>query len=93
MKSGFLTTEFWGRAIVTVMGLLVGGGVIQPEAGQKVTDLTNAAIPIVQSLIDGAVQLVGLLTAFILQLRQGQERSTLKQTAIKAAALRHQRNG
>lgn len=88
MKSGFWTTEFWGRAVVTVMGLLVGSGAVQPEVGDRITGFTDSALPVVQVIIDGVIQLVGLITAFILQWKQGQERAALKQTAIKAAALK-----
>lgn len=86
MKSGIKTTEFWGRGIVTIIGLLVGGGVIQPEVGQKVTDFTDSAIPIIQMIIDGVIQLTGLITAFILQWKQGQERAHLKSVAMRSAA-------
>jgi hypothetical protein len=81
LKSGIKTTEFWGKAVATVMGLLVGTGILQPETGHIVTEAAGAALPIVQSIIDGVVQLTGLVGSFILQFRYGKDRTALKTNA------------
>ena len=78
MKPAVKTTEFWGRAVASIVGLLVGSGVIQPDAGKYVTDATDALVPILQTVIDGIVQIVGMVGALMLQWQQGKERSALK---------------
>ena len=83
MKPGWQTTEFWGRLIPTIVGLGVAGGFVRPETGASVQALTDAALPIVQAVIDGVLQLVGLVGAFILQYHQGKERTILKREAIR----------
>jgi len=83
MKPGWQTTEFWGRAIVSVVGLLVGSGAVQPEVAEHIQGAVDSAVPIIQSIIDGLVQLTGLITAFALQWRQGKERLILKSIELK----------
>jgi hypothetical protein len=78
MKSGLKTTEFWGRAIASIVGLLVGSGVVQPDVGKHITDTTDTLLPIVQVVIDGIVQIIGITGALVLQYQQGKERSALK---------------
>jgi hypothetical protein len=78
VKPAIKTTEFWGRAVASVVGLLVGSGAIQPDVGQHVTDATNALVPVIQTVVDGIVQIVGMVGALMLQWQQGKERSALK---------------
>lgn len=84
IRPGFKTTEFWGRAITTLMGLAVGGGIVQPEVGQKINDATSAVLPVLQAVIDGVIQIVGIVGAFWLQYQQGRERFTLKNNALSS---------
>lgn len=83
MRPGYKSTEFWGKAVATIMGLGVGSGWITPDTGQIITDATGAALPIVQTVIDGVIQLTGLLGSFILQFRYGKERAALKGMELK----------
>ena len=78
MKSGLKTTEFWGRAVASIVGLLVGSGAIQPDVGKHITDATDTLLPLVQVVIDGIVQIIGIAGALLLQYQQGKERSALK---------------
>lgn len=78
MKPALKTTEFWGRAVASVVGLLVGSGAIQPDVGKHITDATDTLLPILQTVIDGVIQILGLVTAWHLQYQQGKERSALK---------------
>lgn len=86
MKPGYRTTEFWGRAVVTVVGLLVGSGAIDPQAGKQVADTVDAAIPIIQTVIDGIIQIIGLVGALIIQYKHGKERVQLKALDAKKQA-------
>ena len=78
MKSGIRTTEFWGRGIASVVGLLVGAGILQPEVGNKITQTTDAVLPIIQTVIDGVIQIIGMVGGLYLQYQQGKERAQLK---------------
>ena len=78
MKSGFKTTEFYGRAVASIVGLLVGTGAIQPEVGKHVQNATDTLLPVIQTVIDGVVQIIGIVGALALQWQQGKERSALK---------------
>lgn len=84
MKPGWQTTEFWGRLIPTLAGLGVAAGVIRPETAAIVQATTDTALPVLQAVIDGVIQLTGLIGAFILQYQHGKERAVLKQTEIKS---------
>lgn len=86
MKAGWKTTEFWGRAIATAAGLGVAGGFIRPETGALIQQTTDAAIPILQMVIDGVLQLTGLIGALVLQYHYGRERAALKQTEARRQA-------
>jgi len=83
MKPGWKSTEFWGRAIATIAGLGVAGGVIRPETGALIQQTTDAAIPILQLVIDGVLQLTGLVGALVLQYHYGRERAALKQSELR----------
>lgn len=78
MKPAIKTTEFWGRAVASIVGLLVGAGAIQPDVGKHITDATDSLLPIIQTIIDGIVQVIGLVGALMLQYQQGKERAALK---------------
>jgi len=78
MKPGFKTTEFWGRMIATLVGLGVGTGAIQPGVGQQIQDATDSLLPVVKVVIDGIIQIIGIVGALYLQYQQGKERSALK---------------
>lgn len=78
MKPALKTTEFYGRAVASIVGLLVGSGAIQPDIGKQITDATDTLLPILQTVINGIVQIIGLVTAWHLQYVQGKERSALK---------------
>ena len=92
MKSGWKTTEFYGRGIASIVGLMVGMGILQPEVGNKITQTTDTIIPIIQTVIDGVVQIIGIVGAMYLQYQQGKERSALKGIEAKKYAL-HQITG
>lgn len=85
MKSGIKTTEFWGRGIASIVGLLVGAGVLQPEVGRHIQDTTDAIIPLLQTVIDGIIQIIGLVGGLYLQYQQGKERAQLKGIVAKKA--------
>lgn len=83
MRPGWKTTEFWGRLIPTLVGLGVATGVIKPETGAVVQAATDTALPILQTVIDGIIQLTGLVGALVLQYHHGRERAALKAKEIK----------
>jgi hypothetical protein len=72
--------------IATIVGLGVGGGAIQPEVGKKITDAADSILPVVQVVIDGLIQLAGMVGAIVLQYQQGKERSALKAIEAKKPA-------
>lgn len=83
MKSGIRTTEFWGRGIASIVGLMVGAGILQPEVGNKIQQTTDTLIPIIQTIIDGVIQIISMVGAFYLQYQQGRERAQLKALEAK----------
>ena len=78
LRPAIKTTEFWGRAVASIVGLLVGSGAVQPDVGKHITDTTDTLLPIIQTVIDGIVQIIGIAGALLLQYQQGKERSALK---------------
>jgi hypothetical protein len=87
MKSGLKTTEFWSKLIASLVGLAVGTGSLNPDTGQIINDAAGQALPIVKVIVDGVIQLTGILTAFFLQLGYGKQRSNIKMLDIKRQAL------
>lgn len=83
MKSGIRTTEFWGRGIASIVGLMVGAGILQPEVGNKIQQTTDTLIPIIQTIIDGVIQIISMVGALYLQYQQGRERAQLKALEAK----------
>jgi len=85
MKSGVKTTEFWTRFIPMITGLMIGGGAIENDTGRQLNELAGQALPIVQAVIDGVIQLVGLLMSFWLSVKYGHERAALKMSVYRAS--------
>jgi hypothetical protein len=83
MKSGWQTTEFWGKLIATLTSLAVGSGAVKPQTGQIITDTVGQALPLVQVIMDGVIQLTGLISGVIIQLRYAKERAALKAIDLK----------
>lgn len=84
LTPGIKTTEFWGRLLASLVGLGVGTGVIQPEIGTRIEEAGLAVIPLIKVVIEGAVQIIGLIGGLWLQYQQGKERVDLKKAQIAA---------
>jgi hypothetical protein len=83
MRPGWQTTEFWGKLVATLTSLAVGSGAVKPQTGQIITDTVGQALPLVQVIIDGVIQLTGLISGVIIQLRYAKERAQLKAIDMK----------
>ena len=83
MRPGWKTTEFWGRAVVTLAGLGAASGLLRPETARLLEEAAGTALPIVRTVIDGVIELTGLIGALVLQYRHGRERAALKAEELR----------
>jgi hypothetical protein len=92
LKPSYKSATFYGRAFVTVVSMLAASGAVKPQTAavlQNTADMATSIAPqvvqIVQVIIDGIIQLVGLVTGAVIMLKQGKEQTDVKTAYIAAA--------
>jgi hypothetical protein len=92
LKPSYKSATFYGRSFVAVMSMLAASGIIKPQSvdvAQNIVDTASVvgpqAVQLAQVIINGAVQLVGLITGSIVMLKQGKEQTDIKTAYIDAA--------
>jgi len=80
-KPGLKSTEFYGHGIATILGAVASTGFLNPDMSKALNTAAEQmpqAVIIIDSIVDGIMQLGGLLLAVISQIKYGAGRAGAK---------------
>ena len=86
LKPGYRSTEFYGHGAATVIGAIAATGFLNPDLNKIAADAVGAipdAVVIINSIVDGIMQLAGLAISIISPVKYGTGRAQAKKMPEK----------
>lgn len=80
-KPGYKSTEFYGSGIATILGGIAASGLLNPDLTKLATTAAGSvpdAVVIINSIVNGIMQLAGLGLSVMSQVKYGSWRAGAK---------------